>query len=65
MHHFRSYGGWSWAMAPYYNENVTQYFNDPRAQEIFEYIGIDYMCELTENDSVVNSNLLECLTILS
>lgn len=43
MHHYRSYGAWSWAMSPYYAENITQYINNPRTYEAFEWVGIDYM----------------------
>ena len=38
-HYWRAYGGWSFAMSPYYNEGITKSLDDPtniEAQKIFD-----------------------------
>ena len=38
-HYWRAYGGWSFAMAPYYNEGITKTLDDPinkEAMKIFD-----------------------------
>ena len=38
MQHYRSMGGaWSFAMRPYYNNNITKLIVDPDAQLILQY----------------------------
>ena len=37
MNHFQNMdGAWSFAFQPYYNENVTQEFFNPKAEGIFD-----------------------------
>ena len=33
-HHYRSYGGWSFALEDYWVLNLTKYFNDPKMQQM-------------------------------
>jgi PhoPQ-activated pathogenicity-related protein len=35
-HHYRAYGGWSWAFQPYWAEGVSKYIDHPRAKEAFD-----------------------------
>jgi len=37
-HHYRSYGGWSFALKDYWKLNLTLAFNDPKMQEMFDII---------------------------
>ena len=40
-HYWRAYGGWSFAMAPYYDEDITKTLDDPgntKAAAIFDPI---------------------------
>jgi len=38
QHHFRAYGGWSFAFGSYYDENITQYLTDPRIQAMADIV---------------------------
>ncbi|ELU00839.1 hypothetical protein CAPTEDRAFT_221748 [Capitella teleta] len=47
-HHHRSFGGWSWAFLPYWNEDVARYLNHPRFQLLAEDVdAINYNERLT------------------
>ena len=37
-HHFRSYGGWSFALEPYWKLNLTYYFDHPKFTELTDII---------------------------
>ncbi|CAH1800625.1 unnamed protein product [Owenia fusiformis] len=37
-YHYRAYGGWAWAFGPYWDENITQYLQDPRTQDMANLI---------------------------
>jgi len=37
-HHYRSYGGWSFALDSYWKLNLTTYFNSPKMQEMFDIV---------------------------
>jgi len=37
-HHYKSYGGWSFALRDYWKLNLTLYFDDPKMQEAFDII---------------------------
>lgn len=37
-HHYMSFGGWSFAFEPYYNENITQYLDHPNTQLMAQII---------------------------
>ncbi|CAH1802566.1 unnamed protein product, partial [Owenia fusiformis] len=37
-HHYRAYGGWSFAFMPYWNENVTQHLYHPNTQTLANLI---------------------------
>ena len=39
-HHYRSYGGWSFALDSYYELNLTTYFDSPKMQEMFDIIDV-------------------------
>ena len=44
MNHYRNMGGaWSFAMRPYYDENITQEFFNPEFDVIYE--AEDMLCE--------------------
>lgn len=36
--HWRSYGGWSFALRDYYNQNITRYLNDPVVTDLMSFI---------------------------
>lgn len=37
MNHFQNLGGaWSFAFEPYYDENITQEFHNPKSQGIYD-----------------------------
>ena len=37
-HHYRSYGGWSFALEDYWVLNLTTYFDSPKMQELFDIV---------------------------
>ena len=37
-HHYRSYGGWSFALEDYWVLNLTKYFDDPKMQQMFNIV---------------------------
>ena len=37
-HHYRSYGGWSFALEDYWVLNLTKYFNDPKMQQMCDIV---------------------------
>ena len=37
-HHYRSYGGWSFALEDYWVLNLTTYFDNPKMQEMFNIV---------------------------
>jgi PhoPQ-activated pathogenicity-related protein len=37
-HHYRSFGGWSWAFFPYWAEDVSRYLYHPRVEVMAEFI---------------------------
>jgi len=44
-HHFRAFGGWSWAFTPYWVEDVSRYLRHPRAEQFFDIIDPFYYNE--------------------
>ena len=44
-HHNMAYGGWSFAFAPYWNDNIPYYIDHPRTIDIGDEIGIDPLGE--------------------
>ena len=37
-HHYRAYGGWTWAFHDYYDLNFTATLDDPCTHNLFEFI---------------------------
>jgi len=37
-HHYRAYGGWTWAFKDYYKLNFTAHLDDPCAQTLLDFI---------------------------
>ena len=37
-HHYRSLGGWSFALTDYWYENITKYVDDPNFQKMADII---------------------------
>ena len=37
-HHFRAYGGWSFALEPYWKLNLTYYFEHPKFDDLASII---------------------------
>ena len=37
-HHYRSYGGWSFALEDYWVLNLTTYFDNPKMQKLFDIV---------------------------
>ena len=37
-HHYRSYGGWSFALDDYWTLNLTTYFNNPKMQQMMDIV---------------------------
>ncbi len=33
-HHYQAYGGWSWVMKDYWEQNFTQYINQPELDKL-------------------------------
>ena len=38
MHHYRAYGGWSFALEPYWEQNLTYYFDHPKFDDLASII---------------------------
>jgi len=55
-HHYRSYGGWSFALDDYWKLNLTLYFDSPKMQEMFDIIDpYEYRDKLIMPKLVCNS----------
>ena len=37
-HHYRAYGGWTWAFHDYYELNFTEHLDDPCAHTLLDFI---------------------------
>lgn len=59
-HHYRAYGGWSWALKDYYARNFTRCLDHPNTKKLFDIVDpFSYAERLTMPKLVVNSGMDE------
>ena len=61
-HYWRAYGGWSFAMEPYYNEGITKLLDDPLQLEVRKVLD-PYMFKERLRMPKVSEKILQILKI--